>query len=106
MTRLVTRVLGALAALAVALAGLSAVAALHGHDLSVPSSPDGACAASPAPDAGTDDRVLDLADRTYDAFAGVIEAVSDRGTADLWRSVFATCEGPGAFDPDGSAPPG
>jgi hypothetical protein len=106
MARLVSRVLGVVATLAFVAVALLAVVALHPPDPSGPSSSsDGVCAAPP-PDAGTGDRTVALAGRTYDAFAGVIEAVSDRGTADLWRSVFATCGGAAAFDPDGTPGPG
>jgi hypothetical protein len=104
MTRLVTRVTAAATALACTAVAILVLVAHHAPD-AAGSSPDAACAAAPA-DAGTGDRVLALAGRTYDAFAEVIEAVSDRATAELWRSVFATCDGGGTFDPDGSASPG
>jgi hypothetical protein len=105
MARLVSRVLGVVATLAFVAVALLAAGELRAPDGPGPASSEGACAATPT-DAGAGERTVALADRTYDAFAGVIEAVSDHGTADLWRSVFATCAGPGAFDPDGTAGPG
>jgi hypothetical protein len=103
-------VLSALATLVLTLVVALAAVAAHRADGGDPSL-DGACAevlATASPDGSggsTDGGGLDLADRTYDAFADLIGAVSDGETADLWRSVFATCEG-GTFDPDGTPGPG
>jgi hypothetical protein len=105
MTRRITRILGAAATLVFTLVAALTVVSLLGPDRSGPSAPDLACAQSALPDDGSGDRALALADRTYEAFAAVIQAVSDGATADLWRSVFDACGRPAAFDPDGSGAP-
>jgi len=105
MARLVTRVLGAVATLVFTLVVVLAAVAFHGVDGSGPSPPGGACADPSGAADGSGGRTVALADRTPDVFARVIEAVSDRETADRWRSAFSTCDGPAAFDPDGSSGP-